>query len=77
MGVAVSCPRCGGPVRPPDLMHSEWRCDEDGGVLPLHVAQHIGPEIVESVRAKLAVAAHPAGEPGPHPGHPPPPHPPA
>ncbi len=42
MGVAVSCPRCGGSVRPPDLMHSDWRCDDDGSVLPLHVAEHIG-----------------------------------
>jgi Family of unknown function (DUF6758) len=59
MGVHVSCPRCGGQVRPPDLMHSEWRCDVDGAVLPLHVAKHIGPEIVGSVRAK--VRAHPGG----------------
>lgn len=34
-------------------MHSDWRCDVDGAVLPLHVAKHIGPEIVESVRAKV------------------------
>jgi hypothetical protein len=34
-------------------MYSEWRCDADGTVLPLHVAQHIGPEIVGSVRAKV------------------------
>src|SRR6266545_3817705 len=58
MGVVVSCPRCGGPVRTPDLMNSDWRCDSDGAVLPLHVAQHIGQEIVESVRAK--VRSHPA-----------------
>ncbi|MEV8513241.1 DUF6758 family protein [Dactylosporangium sp. NPDC051484] len=62
MGVAVSCPRCGGPVRPPDLMHSDWRCDVDGAVLPLHVAQHIGPEIVDAVRAKLLAAAQRAGD---------------
>jgi hypothetical protein len=36
-------------------MHSEWRCDEDGPVLPFHVAEHVGPEIVEAV---LAHAAH-------------------
>src|SRR3569833_1707920 len=57
MGVAVSCPRCGGPVRAPDLMHSEWRCDGDGVVLPMHVAEHIGEEIVESVRGKVIGAA--------------------
>ncbi|MEQ4300995.1 DUF6758 family protein [Plantactinospora sp. B6F1] len=48
MGVAVSCPRCGGPVRPPDLMHTAWRCQDCGPVAPLHVAEHIGPEIVAS-----------------------------
>jgi hypothetical protein len=53
MGVAISCPRCGGPVRPPDLMHSEWRCDDDGVVSPMHVAEHISAEIVESACAKV------------------------
>jgi hypothetical protein len=50
MSVAVSCPRCGGPVRPPDLMHSEWRCADHGAVLPLHLAQHVGPDIVDAAR---------------------------
>nr|WP_310375259.1 DUF6758 family protein [Catenuloplanes atrovinosus] len=54
MGVTVSCPRCGGSVRPPDLMHPDWRCDPCGPVTPLHVAEHIGPEIVESVTAHTA-----------------------
>lgn len=35
-------------MRPPDLMHSEWRCDACGPVPPLHVAEHIGAEIVAS-----------------------------
>jgi len=43
-------------VRPPDLMHSEWRCDDDGSVLPLHVAEHIGEEIVDAARAKVIAA---------------------
>jgi hypothetical protein len=34
-------------------MHTEWRCDQDGSVLPLHVAEHISAPIVESVRAKV------------------------
>jgi hypothetical protein len=34
-------------------MNSEWRCDHDGPVLPLHIAEHIGPEILESVLAKV------------------------
>jgi hypothetical protein len=41
-------------VRPPDLMFTDWRCDHDGAVLPLHVPIHIGPDIVETVRGKLA-----------------------
>ncbi len=33
-------------MRPPDLMFSEWRCDLHGPVPPLHIAEHIGPEIM-------------------------------
>jgi hypothetical protein len=57
VGVSVSCPRCGGPVRAPDMMHPDWRCDVDGVVTPLHVAQHIGHEIVQSVVGQAAAAA--------------------
>ncbi len=39
-------------------MHSEWRCDEDGSVLPMHVAEHIGPEIVEAARQRVIAAAN-------------------
>jgi uncharacterized protein DUF6758 len=53
-------------VRPPDLMHTEWRCDEDGGVLPFHVPVHIGPEIVEAVRAKVHESGAPLWCPWPH-----------
>jgi hypothetical protein len=35
------------------MMHSDWRCDACGPVLPLHVAEHIGPEIIEMVRGKI------------------------
>lgn len=49
VGVTVSCPRCGAQVRPPDLMHSDWRCDDCGDVAPFRVAQHINRDIVESV----------------------------
>ena len=52
----MSCPRCGGAVRPPDMMHTEWRCDADGAVLPMHVPVHIGPEIVDTVRGKMAAS---------------------
>lgn len=59
MGVMITCPRCGGPVRPPDLMNSAWRCDDDGPVLPLHVAKHIDAQILEAARTRvLAGAGH-------------------
>jgi uncharacterized protein DUF6758 len=45
--MAVSCPRCGGLVRPPDSTFPGWRCDACGPVPPLHVAEHVGPDIVE------------------------------
>jgi hypothetical protein len=38
-------------------MHTGWRCAECGPVPPLHVAGHIGPEIVRSVVTRLAGAA--------------------
>ncbi|WP_342670921.1 DUF6758 family protein [Micromonospora inyonensis] len=53
MSVSVSCPRCGGPVRGPDLMHTESRCLACGPVPPLHVPEHIGPEIVSSVVERI------------------------
>lgn len=60
VGVTVSCPRCGAQVRSPDLMHTDWRCDDCGAVPPLHVADHIGPEILESVvRQAQLTSSHP------------------
>jgi hypothetical protein len=38
-------------------MHTDWRCDEDGSVLPMHVAEHIGADIVEAARAKVVASA--------------------
>ncbi len=54
-------------MRPPDLMHTDWRCDSDGVVLPLHVPVHIGPEIVEAVRARMDGSAAPLWSPWPLP----------
>lgn len=56
MGIAVSCPRCGGSVRAPDLMRSEWQCDEHGAVLPLHVPRRIDREILESAAGRVGSA---------------------
>ncbi|MER7166120.1 DUF6758 family protein [Micromonospora sp. NPDC000207] len=64
MSVAVSCPRCGGPVRPADLMNSESRCLACGPVPPLHVPRNIGAEIVASVVDRLAADVDPPSRPG-------------
>src|SRR5687768_2045625 len=52
VGVAVSCPRCGGEVRAPNLMHADWRCDHCGPVDPLHAFEHISPEVLAVVRSR-------------------------
>jgi hypothetical protein len=54
VGMSVSCPRCGGVVRPPDLMRADWRCDGCGDVPPLHIAEHNNAEIVKSVINTIA-----------------------
>ncbi|MFC7545160.1 DUF6758 family protein [Plantactinospora sp. GCM10030261] len=59
----MTCPRCSGPVRPPDLMHSDWRCPACGPVLPLHVAEHVGPAIVEAAVDRIQVASRVADRP--------------
>lgn len=43
-------------MRPPDLMHTEWRCDDCGPVPPLHVAGHVNGDIVESAVVEIASA---------------------
>ncbi|MGA8114659.1 MAG: DUF6758 family protein [Actinocatenispora sp.] len=50
VSVAAQCPRCGGPLWSPDLMHSDWRCGRHGTVSPLHLPRHVGPEVVDTVR---------------------------
>ncbi|WP_307800052.1 DUF6758 family protein [Micromonospora tulbaghiae] len=60
MTVAVSCPRCAGPVREPDLMHAEHRCVRCGPVAPLHVPEHISAEIMASVVDRMAADPDPA-----------------
>lgn len=57
--VAVSCPKCAGPVREPDLMHGEYRCLRCGPVAPLHVPEHIGAEIMASVVERVAADGEP------------------
>lgn len=50
----LSCSRCGGPVRPPSLMHSDWQCDRCGPVLPLHTPTRIGADVLGAAVAELA-----------------------
>ncbi|EIV95699.1 DUF6758 family protein [Frankia sp. QA3] len=38
MTIAATCPRCLGPLRPPDLWSSQYRCDEHGEVSPYRTA---------------------------------------
>lgn len=54
MGLAVSCPRCGGRLRPPGLAHSTWLCDHDGAVAPLYTARHVHSEVMAVAAAKAA-----------------------
>lgn len=67
VGMVVSCPRCGGEIRPPDLMRSSWRCDHCGSVEPLHVAEHIGVEVLEMSAALAAKMEFPMWCPWPLP----------
>jgi hypothetical protein len=53
VSLAVSCPRCGGVLRPPDLMHSEWRCDVCGPVPPLHSVTHLSADVLGGVLERL------------------------
>jgi hypothetical protein len=50
-----SCPRCGGPVRPPGLWNSAWQCDQHGPVAPLQPVGRPGPDGLEHIRTKAIV----------------------
>ena len=67
MGVVVTCPRCGGPIRPPDLARSAWRCDGCGVVPPMHVATKVGPDVVGTAAARAALDGFPVWCPWPLP----------
>lgn len=40
-------------------MHSDWRCDTDGPVLPLHVAGHVNLDVIESTVARALAVDQP------------------
>lgn len=54
MAEAVSCPRCAGPVRPPDLAVSTWRCVRCGPIAPLHMPASFGPAVVTAITAEIS-----------------------
>jgi len=54
MGLAVSCPRCGGRMRPPGLAHSQWLCDLDGVVPPLYTVSQVHAEVMAVAAAKAS-----------------------
>jgi Family of unknown function (DUF6758) len=59
---SVCCPRCGGAVRPPDLMTAQWRCATCGSVAPLWVAPRVSPEVLASVCERIRRSAGGADE---------------
>jgi hypothetical protein len=54
---STTCPRCGGPLQPPGLWSSEWRCEQHGAVLPLHVAKVPSLRVLRGVTSKARVPA--------------------
>ncbi|HEX6686157.1 MAG TPA: DUF6758 family protein [Candidatus Limnocylindrales bacterium] len=54
MGLAVTCPRCDGPLRPPGLTHSHWWCYACGPVQPMHHVTRLGAPVVEGLTMRAA-----------------------
>jgi hypothetical protein len=52
----VSCSKCGGAVRPPGLVASEWRCHVCGPVLPLHVPERTGHDVTQTISEQVGSA---------------------
>jgi hypothetical protein len=50
----ISCPRCGGHVREPGLASSEWQCATCGPIVPMHVAAHVGADVIKSVTDRIS-----------------------
>jgi hypothetical protein len=63
---APTCPRCLGPLRPPDLWSSQWRCDQHGDVSPWHQATAAPEEALRQVTGESTV---PVWVPTPMPVH--------
>src|SRR5215471_6411665 len=55
MRTAPTCPRCGGPVREPNVWCSSWQCDVHGEVHPLRMAYSTSAEGLEGLLQGAAV----------------------
>lgn len=67
MGLAVSCPRCGGLVKPPGLTHSEWLCHTCGAVSPMYTPRRVNAEVMGAVVRRAAESEMPVWCPWPLP----------
>jgi hypothetical protein len=67
MALAVSCPRCGGAVRPPGLAHSHWTCLTCGDISPLHSAVQVTDDLLADTVKRAAHAGLPLWCPWPMP----------
>jgi hypothetical protein len=67
MALAVSCPRCGGAVRPPGLAYSHWLCSTCGQVSPLHSAGQVNAALLADTAERAAKAGLPVWCPWPLP----------
>ncbi len=55
MSSPPACPRCLGPLHPPDLWSSQWRCDNHGDVLPYHVSVSSRRRVLTTLISSTAV----------------------
>ncbi|WP_184545040.1 DUF6758 family protein [Streptosporangium becharense] len=55
MKAAPTCPRCFGPLRPPSVWSSAWRCGPHGDVLPLQPPRQPSVAAVEMITAAARV----------------------
>lgn len=52
--MSTSCPRCGGDVRRPGLASSDWRCMTCGPIAPMHIAEHVGADVVRALADRIS-----------------------
>jgi hypothetical protein len=56
--VSPFCPRCGGDVRQPGLASSAWRCTTCGPIAPVHLAKHLGPDVMHALAERIAAGGN-------------------